>query len=330
MTSFWIRADGSASVGLGHVLRTVAIAEQAQALGHAVHYVVPDDPVIAAVLRRRALPSQALSALSDLGWLQNVHVGDVVVFDGYRFTGAEHEAAIQRGATVAVVDDARGGLFNAHVVINQNPVPHDSYDVRPGGQILLGPRYAMVRREFTTGAPARRQDLLLVTLGGSDAIGVTPHVLRVLDRERPFEHVRLVVGPAAPAPDVAGRPWLEVVRDPPVPAEAFGAAVAAVSAAGSTTWELLALGVAPALVAVADNQLVVRDGAVRAGAALDGGTPATVEDRLPGVLQALADADRREQVTAAGHELVDGQGAKRVVAALMAQTLGQDGNHDQQ
>jgi spore coat polysaccharide biosynthesis predicted glycosyltransferase SpsG len=151
---------------------------------------------------------------------------------------------------------------------------------------------------------------LVVTLGGSDAGGVTDAVLSAVESVGAFEHVVLVVGPAAALP--APRPWLEVVRDPADVAAVFDRADAAVSAAGSTTWELCCLGVPSVLLEVAPNQRLVAMTAARSGAAFVAGSLGDVGDAL----RQLAREDVRTRLSARALATVDGQGARRVAKAL--------------
>jgi UDP-2,4-diacetamido-2,4,6-trideoxy-beta-L-altropyranose hydrolase len=239
------------------------------------------------------------------------------VFDGYPFlTSDVPRAARARGAFVAVVDDHDGGDVECDLVVNPNWLDGARY----GGaaRALCGPAYALVRSEF--GAFRRRRGAegrtLLVTLGGSDAGGITDAVLAAVEAAGAFQHVVLVVGPAAIAP--APRPGLEVVRDPRDVASVFDRADAAVSAAGSTTWELCCLGVPSVLLEVAPNQRLVAMTATRTGAAFVAGS---VGD-LGAALGQLTRPDVRARVSERALATVDGLGARRVAAALTAPVSG--------
>lgn len=260
----------------------------------------------------------AASTPSDDAWLQGVVRKDVVVFDGYGFTGDHHRSARACAATVAAIDDTGGGRYDVDVVVNPNPASPSGYTVEGGTRLLIGPRYALLRREFRIPRPPRSDGGgLLLTFGGTDPAGLGRRVTDLLASWCPFERVRLVIGPGASINDVSPHQWLETVCDPPAPAAVFHGADAAISAAGSTTWELLALGVPVALVRVADNQRVVVEGAVAAGAALDAGTAESLEETLPSALERLARPAVRHALSAAGHQLVDGHGAERVFSALV-------------
>jgi spore coat polysaccharide biosynthesis predicted glycosyltransferase SpsG len=316
-----VRADGSATIGLGHVMRSVAVAQVAAAQGHDVSFVMHDDGDGACALpERHGFAVRRLAAADDRDWLGVLEAGDRVLFDGYPFlaNGITVEAR-SRDARVAVVDDHDGSDVVADIVVNPNAVEPERYT--GAVRVCTGPAYALVRPEFLryrrprTGA-AR---VLLITLGGSDASGITEPVLDALDAlEGPedddclFERVVLVAGPAAPEP--RDRVWLEVVRDPADVAATFDVADVALSAAGSTTWELLCMGVPVALVEVAPNQRLVAATAARSGAALVLGGVGDVA----AAMQTLTRDDVRDELGRRALATVDGRGAVRVVDALVA------------
>jgi RimJ/RimL family protein N-acetyltransferase len=94
-----------------------------------------------------------------------------------------------------------------------------------------------------------------------------------------------------------------------------------VSAAGTSTWEVCALGRPMALVAAVDNQRAGHDRVVAAGGAVGLGGVADLADvkataaRLEPL---LTDATLRRRLAHAAHRLVDGRGAWRVVSAWEA------------
>jgi RimJ/RimL family protein N-acetyltransferase len=100
----------------------------------------------------------------------------------------------------------------------------------------------------------------------------------------------------------------------------------AVSAAGSTTWELAALGVPTVLVPVAPNQHAVAVAAARHGTACASFPPAGapfpdvqgVADLVGGL---LADPAARVAQAGAGPRLIDGRGAARVVSRMRAAAI---------
>ena len=98
----------------------------------------------------------------------------------------------------------------------------------------------------------------------------------------------------------------------------MGWADLAISAAGSTCFELAHLGLPALLIVTADNQVLNSQGIASRGAAVHLGT---IGDLSPGALvetveRVLDDADLRDRMSDAGRRLVDGRGVERVAEAL--------------
>jgi UDP-2,4-diacetamido-2,4,6-trideoxy-beta-L-altropyranose hydrolase len=160
-------------------------------------------------------------------------------------------------------------------------------------------------------------------MGGSDPRNVTLQVVRALARiGRSDLLVRVVAGGANPhLPQLRSEclaHGAELVEDPPDMPELMASADLAISAAGSTCWELCFLGVPIIAISVASNQTSIAKGLARAGAALDGGSHSTLSlEELAAQIESLVeDAALRSSMRSIGMALVDGQGSRRLVRRL--------------
>jgi UDP-2,4-diacetamido-2,4,6-trideoxy-beta-L-altropyranose hydrolase len=167
----------------------------------------------------------------------------------------------------------------------------------------LGPRYALLRREFSQ-VPDRRArqsagPRVLITLGGDPDAEELSSVVAA---------VRSVVPEGAI--EIAGGARSDM-------AEVMSHVDVAVSAAGSTAWELCALGVPSLLIAVSPNQTGVAAALDRAGAAVR----TTMDDVSRDLAALLADDSRRSALSSRARTVTDGRGARRVVAALRVSEL---------
>jgi UDP-2,4-diacetamido-2,4,6-trideoxy-beta-L-altropyranose hydrolase len=255
---------------------------------------------------------------------------DWVVVDGYHFGSGYQRALQESGARVLVVDDyAHLDRYHADVLLNQNLGAPDYRGRAPGARLLIGPRFALLRREFrdvparTTPEVARR---VLVTLGGSDPDGVSAQVVGALARVGQPLKVQVVAGAGNPHLAVleraaaAGPHPVDLVVDARDMPRRMAWADLAVTAAGSTSWELARVGTPQIAIVLADNQRPIARGLTDAGLAVSLGWHADVTDE--GIADAVAalvgDAGRRDELSRRGRELVDGRGALRVLAAMGA------------
>jgi UDP-2,4-diacetamido-2,4,6-trideoxy-beta-L-altropyranose hydrolase len=335
-----LRADADARQGTGHVMRCLALAQGWQdAGGRAVLLGRGGGPGLEARLAEEGIAVEAVHA--EPGTAEDARRtaaaagrlgAEWVVVDGYQFTAAYQCALKDAGLRVLALDDyGHAGHHHADLVLNQNlDPPEASYRARaPYTRLLLGPRFALLRREFRRWRAWQRPipDVarkVLVTLGGADPPNATLRVLGALGQLRAegLEAV-VLVGAANPhraaltaaARDLPGvRLQVNAADMPGLMAWADGA----VAAAGSTSWELLFMGLPSCVLVLADNQEAVGPALARAGAALCLGPAAALEsgplaDILGGLLH---DARRRRELSDRGRAIVDGQGAARVVERM--------------
>jgi spore coat polysaccharide biosynthesis predicted glycosyltransferase SpsG len=166
---------------------------------------------------------------------------------------------------------------------------------------------------------------VLVTLGGGDSGNVTADVLEVLAAEpRTGLEVMVVVGAANPnhhALESATRGShlsVRIVRSVADMAALMAWADVAISAAGSTCWELAFMGVPSILIVRASNQAGIAAALSAQGFGLSLGPDPGFDARLCGqALAGLLDSRAvRIEFTRVGQALVDGKGSHRVVDAM--------------
>jgi UDP-2,4-diacetamido-2,4,6-trideoxy-beta-L-altropyranose hydrolase len=332
-----IRADASAAIGMGHAMRSLALAQAlADERGGEAVFVMADPPD-AFVARAGQDDMRVVALAAEAGSLDDAaetlaYGGGWVVIDGYHFDGDYQRALVDGGVRVLVIDDyAHLDRYHAHLLLNQNAgVALDAYRGRaPNAGLLLGPRYALLRREFRAwDRPPRPQPKvarrILVTLGGSDPDDVSSRVLAALAMVDAPHEVQLLAGPANPhltaleRAAAAGQHPVELIVDARDIPERMAWADLAVAAAGSTSWELARVGTPQLAIVLADNQRAIAAGLERAELAVSLGWHADLEPgRLTAAVSDLAgDAARRAALACRGRELVDGRGALRVLAAM--------------
>lgn len=333
-----IRADASASIGTGHVMRCLALAQEwRDAGGKAVFAMAESVPGIEAKLAeeccdivRIAANTSSEDATSTIA-LARAHAADWMALDGYRFDCSYQLQIKNAGFKLLLVDDVSGdGQFPADIILNQNVhAKEEMYSNRsPYTRCLLGPRFAMLRREFRTVVPhvSRSSNRVLIMMGGSGSASG-----EILDAVRSIAleglQITVIAGPGSRDPVTADRSHdgcrLQIIRNPPSVIEYMEWADVALSAAGTTALEMCRVGLPMVLVSVADNQvpgaveLARRGVAVNLGAALEV-SPTSITNEL---WELLCSSEKRRRMSQLGQKLVDGNGATRVVGAMQAMKL---------
>jgi UDP-2,4-diacetamido-2,4,6-trideoxy-beta-L-altropyranose hydrolase len=337
------RADASLAIGTGHVMRCMALGQAWQdAGGRAIFAMAEATPAVEERLRgegfevvRPAVPVGSAADAEETSRLALAQNASWVVVDGYEF-GAEYQASLKnRGLKVLFIDDnGHARHYSADLVLNQNAHASEAlYPSRDSStRLLLGPRFAMLRREFkswrswerNTPAVARR---VLVTMGGSDPENVTQLVADAILSEGGFQ-VTIIAGGSNPHlarlreladSDSAVR----LVENTSSMPELIASADVAVAGAGTTSWEMCFLGLPALLLVLADNQQGVADKLCEQGIMVNLGRASNVaKSAIVAQLKSLADSPiRRREMSESGRALVDGRGAERVVAALKRGSL---------
>jgi len=330
--------DGGGPIGVGHVIRSLALAEAAVAAGHDVvvaghfegsfvQHQLAAAPVEVVEISPVPEPSPGPGPDPLLELIERFGP-DVVHIDSYGSW-----SWLMGSFVLSSMEDGWYGRRRADVVIDPtfgaelSPRPDD--DSTSVGLLLRGSRYAPIRQrvldarqmvkplDTATYSVARS---VLVVMGGTDPVGLAPAVVGLLARTDLSLDVTVIavgeIAERARAAAVDSRLSLTVVA----PVDDLPALMArqdlVVSAAGTSVWELCCLGVPMAVVWAVDNQREGYDRVVDAGAAVGLGGPelgSPAGDAVGRLRTALTDPRVRADLTLAGRRIVDGLGAWRVV-----------------
>ncbi|MCB0965004.1 MAG: hypothetical protein KDA98_17135, partial [Acidimicrobiales bacterium] len=238
--------DGRPGVGAGHLGRSLAVVE-AWVAGGGRALLADDQP----------LPDEWRERYAAAGAPIGTGAPDVLLVDGYGFDDRAVGSRRGSAAVVSIDDRERSGRRAIDLAVDVEPPAGGATtrvtSVRP--LRCTGPRYALLRREVVAAAdPSHRPDAtegplrLVVAMGGAPTAPVRAALSSAV---RELEATT----------DLAVT-WLQGRDD-------VGAVLAAsdlaLSAAGSTAWELALHGVPAALVPVADNQVPVAAAVAAAG-----------------------------------------------------------------
>jgi UDP-2,4-diacetamido-2,4,6-trideoxy-beta-L-altropyranose hydrolase len=334
-----MRADASPTLGAGHVMRCLALAQGARRHGHRVVLATREGSgAIEAKMQAEGVEVRHVGGERDEAEQQAGRIAREVgaewaVVDQKPASAGQVAALHAAGCKVLLIDDvgdANG--CKADLVLNQNLyAKSDMYAGCDGAtRLLVGPSYVLLRREFLEWSDWRRQfppqgRRVLVTLGGADPDNRTERVLDALEvvDVSPLE-VTVVIGSscrhaaAIEARAAASRLPVRVVRDAARMSELMAWADVAVSAAGTTVWELAFMGLPSVVGAVAADQraLSAHLGEIRLFDVVGDLGEVPIE-ALGATLRALlVDGDKRATQSTIAQALVDGRGCDRVVDAM--------------
>jgi UDP-2,4-diacetamido-2,4,6-trideoxy-beta-L-altropyranose hydrolase len=350
-----IRVDGSQQIGSGHVMRCLALADTLRQCGTAVHFVcremrdhlgelIRSHGFSVTLLTGHSTGAHAAGAADYSGWLgvswqedaqqtteAIVERPDWLVVDHYALDCSWHGRLRAAVGKIMVIDDLADRRQDCDLLLDQNL--HDNMQARYQHRVpitcrtLLGPDYALLRREFRLvhvathprQGPLRR---LLVFMGGSDPSNFTATALAAVAQVTPQPEVEVVVGAQHPAleqisAECAARGYTCHVQVQRM-AELMSRADLAIGACGSASWERCCVGLPAIVIAVADNQVAIGQGLHERGACVNLGSSAAVDAAaIAAALRKLhRNPDELRRLSACAYSLVDGLGAERVAASL--------------
>jgi UDP-2,4-diacetamido-2,4,6-trideoxy-beta-L-altropyranose hydrolase len=277
--SLLLRVDASQEIGVGHAMRCLALAQAWQDAGGEIIFVSAEMPeTLGTRLEREQCRVMRISSTvgssadaGETGRLAWETGADWVVVDGARFGPEYIESLRDEELKVLLIDDGgRLARYAAEIVLNQNLAATPSLYAGKVGEmstLLLGPRHALLRREFRgfdswVRPPARNPRRVLVSFGGGDVENFTAGVLRGLSAgvadpmtvialagvtNRHVAELRALAA-AAPFP-------CEVRVGVDNVAVLMAWADVAITSAGSTVWELASLRLPSLIADIGDGQL---------------------------------------------------------------------------
>lgn len=260
---------------------------------------------------------------------------DLLVVDHHRLDAAYERQCRTWAGRVLAIEDLEDRRHDCDVLVDATPgLAADAYRERsaPGTRLLLGPEYALLRDTFVDrrqAALARRRAggavaRVFIGFGAVDGKNMTPVALKGVREAGLDVPVDVVLGPGARGIDdvhaVASALGLDVAVhvDPPDVASIMADADLAIGAAGSGAWERCCLGLPSIVVVTAANQEATAKALDRAHAGIVAGRWGDVGPRDIAVhIRALSgEDDRRRRMAENAAALCDGEGKRRIVAAL--------------
>jgi UDP-2,4-diacetamido-2,4,6-trideoxy-beta-L-altropyranose hydrolase len=334
--SLLVRADASTTIGTGHLVRCLAIAHELHRRGWQASFAARDIPaglrgeIEAAGYSFFPVPRH-IPTTSEPAYLETVSSArfSVAIVDRYGIDAAWHRAAARLARSVAAIDDLARAEQAVEVLVNQNLGYSESHYeglVPASCRLLIGPEYAMLRREFREArlTGLRNRDhvrRILVFMSGGDAGNVTGQVVAALAETDAA--IDVVVGSAYPHMEslrhLAGRQGRTAVhQSTPDMAKLMVQADLAVGAPSSASWERCCLGLPTVTITLAENQSRVAAALSAVGATVSlGWYDAVDRSAIAGAVAQLSGSPSRlREMSEIAARVTDGRGAERVADVL--------------
>lgn len=346
------RTDSSNDIGTGHVMRCLSLADVLRERGAECIFITMETPgnLIAAIracghevvelpaTTSTHIENETIDAALSIKGLIGKKI-DWIVVDHYQL-GSDWEIAMTPHCKkILVIDDLINRPHTCDLLLNQNHGcdPHSYADLLPSHcQVLAGANYALLRPQFyasrTTGQSRTAEGRLkhiVVTMGGIDIGNASSKILETLaqcDLDADCK-ISVVLRTASPWQAEAellatAMPYqTNILYNVTDMAELMAGCDLAITAAGTTLWELCCLGIPMIAVITADNQLHSATTLQTNGGLLLIDNPSLLAAELPMRIQQCQQQSLRQSLSTTASSVTDGYGTHRVAEALSASAM---------
>jgi len=199
----YIRSDGNSEIGLGHVIRCLALAEMLKEDFSCIFVTRFLTDYINAETRKICDDIIILPESDDHfdAFLSILSGDEIVVLDNYFFDTDYQKAIKNKGCKLICIDDMHDKHFVADIVINHAPgVLESDYSVESYTKCLLGTKYALLRIPFLYLAKRSKKynmaNKAFVCFGGGNYNNIAKRVVERLLSFKFIDKIFIVTGGA--------------------------------------------------------------------------------------------------------------------------------------
>lgn len=336
-----IRVDGNPQIATGHVMRGLSIANGLKKAGHHPLFIVADD-ISENLLSQSGFQTVNLhsewnnleSEISKIsGIIQQNNITKLII-DTYSVT-EKYLFELNKICKVIYIDDQNAFTYPVSAVVNYNLYAEDmTYLQRYAGtktKLILSPQYAPLREEFQNIEPIHRKTVenILITAGGSDTYNAAGQILQKMLTDNDFQGITIHIVAGKLNPHITelqklalDNPAIHIHQNVTEMVQLMQSCDLAVTAGGSTMYELCACGIPSVCFSWADNQIPGVEVFSKKGIIPSAGDLRTDKERcihqILNLLKAyLHDETLRKENTSRMRNVTDGRGVSRLVQEIL-------------
>jgi|GEM_PF-962110 len=202
-TEIIVRADGNKAIGLGHVVRSLALAHMVSELAPVTFATQFPDPFISSLtgntIQELSFPAGNYEE-AFFNYVQQALTERrvVLVLDGYHFDNSFQQPFKEAGARIVYIDDHLSLQEYCDVLINPaEGITSERYPQPLKAAFYSGRKYALLRPAFLEAAkkqaaPTRDPEVLLLSFGATDPEGMTIRMLNLLQEKQQVQIIHVL------------------------------------------------------------------------------------------------------------------------------------------
>ena len=334
-----IRVEAGRDIATGHLMRCLAIGKELEKveMGVVFLYKLQSTAILLnqSQVRCFKICDGNVSFRDELPYvfaaIESLQM-NLIIVDGYNFS-IEYLSLLKGITAVCSVDDFIRGENPADVIINYNIYAegkHSQFGRDKARKLLLGPNFTPLREEFQNvipREPAKAVGDVLVTTGGTDPFDFMGNFLSEVITMKDFDGMRFhavigsLVSETNKLKEISRYKNVILHKDVQSMSSIMVGCDIAVSAGGSTLYELCRCGLPTVSISFADNQLpAVREfherGIIPYCGDLRTDIQATIRQCIFSLRQYINDYPQRLKISHDMSALIDGRGASRIATEL--------------
>ena len=197
------RADGGPIIGMGHFIRTLALAEMLKDEFYCIY--ATQSPTAYQIKEIENVCQERIDLPSDEThfdvFLNLLKGNEIVVLDNYYFPTDYHRAIKSKGCKLVCIDDMHDKVFFADLIINHAPgINPNDYSAQTYTKFALGLEYILLRSVFLEQAQEPRiiKNIhnVMICFGGSDPLNLTKNILQVVLKFKEYKKIIVITGTA--------------------------------------------------------------------------------------------------------------------------------------
>lgn len=266
------RADGNPQLGMGHIMRCLSLADQLKMKGAECCFCISPGTDKMFILNKgyRVIFTQSKWDDYDVGIdvfcdMIRKEVVDMLIVDSYYVGESFFQRVWPITKTVYITEDDPNGSFDGlDYFLNYNAYVNDSIvqNVQGKTRFLLGSWYALLRDEFKMCvSDETRKNALIVLTGGSDPLNIAVDICAAIEAQKEFRKYQINIVSGSLNPHISELLKMEkrnsrirVFVSPSKMSKIYLENDIAISAGGSTLYELCSCKVPTISYIYADNQ----------------------------------------------------------------------------
>ncbi|QQS49718.1 MAG: UDP-2,4-diacetamido-2,4,6-trideoxy-beta-L-altropyranose hydrolase [Bacteroidota bacterium] len=286
----YIRVDGNARIGLGHLIRCVSLALMLKKK-FTVKFIckeIPDD--LKDNIFKQGIESIIIKEEEE--FFELLSYGQIIVIDGYSFDYEYQRRIKEIEVKLVCIDDVHKSRFNCDILLNYTPgVEIKEYNAAPYTIFALGMNYILLRPSFLKQAKkpkeVNKMETVFICFGGSDPLNLTQKTLEITLCQLIFKKIIIVTGHAnqnkAYIESISKNDSRIIHKHAVNEQEMLKLMIksdVAIVPASSMLYEVLSVGCIPVTGKYVDNQDLVYEYFKKSGCIVDAGTFSSDEIKL--------------------------------------------------